>query len=261
MIPTANPRAGYCKATARWQRMQATQSIFARSLLGTGCFAVVLTVICGLAVSARGQEGPIPPAGDGVPDQLAHYTLKNYTDWVNRYRDAKPEFKPGDTLTQKDIAKLRPFVPPGFFEMLNFPELRMEIAPPEDLSPDQAYMNCTEKYAAQTKLDAEGVLVNYVCGQPFPLSEIRDGDPTSGIKEAWNYNWRPRTWGVRNLNAWVLVRPGGSHDCLGSHAATRQLVRRPCRPDRLRPAGNWTLLRRRRERRTHYRGYFSAFSI
>jgi hypothetical protein len=53
MNPTANPRTGYCKATARWRRMQATPSIFARSLLGTGCFAVVLTVICGLAVTAQ----------------------------------------------------------------------------------------------------------------------------------------------------------------------------------------------------------------
>jgi Protein of unknown function (DUF1329) len=162
-------------------------------------------------VLAYGQDQPLPPAGDGIPDQLAHYTLKNYTDWVKQYQDVKPEFKPGDTLTQKDIAKLRPFIPPGFYEMLNFSALRMEIAPPENMSPDQAYMNCTEKYSSQTKLDSEGALVNYVCGQPFPLSQIRADDPTSGLKEAWNYNWRPRTWGVRNLNAWVLVRPGGTH--------------------------------------------------
>jgi hypothetical protein len=60
-------------------------------------------------------------------------------------------------------------------------------------------------------LGPDGELINYVCGQPFPLSQIRLEDPMAGVKEAWNYNWRPRAWGVRNLNAWVLVRPGGTH--------------------------------------------------
>src|SRR5262249_17098403 len=162
-------------------------------------------------IPAKAQTETVPPAGEGIPDQLRTYTLKNYTDWVQRYRDAKPEFKPGDVLTQKDIIKLRPFVPPGFFEMLNFPELHVEIAPPENLGPDRAYMDCSEKYAAQTRLGPDGSLLNYVCGQPFPWSQITGNDPMAGVKVAWNYNWRPRTWGVRNLNAWVLVRPGGSH--------------------------------------------------
>ena len=216
-------RQGWRKSLDGWRATQRFQFIKPRSLMVAGFFAAALIGMCGLAVSARGQEEPIPPAGDGVPDQLAHYTLKNYTDWVDRYRNAKPEFKPGDTLTQKDIAKLRPFIPPGFFEMLNFPELRMEIAPPENMSPDKAYMDCTEKYAAQTKMDAEGALLNYACGQPFPLSEIKQGDLMSGVKEAWNYNWRPRAWGVRNLNSWVLVRPGGSHSSW----------------DHAQPPGNW----------------------
>jgi hypothetical protein len=77
--------------------------------------------ICVSGILAYGQEQPPPPAGDGIPDQLKTYTLKNYTDWLKQYQDAKPEFKPGDMLTQKDIGKLRAFVSPGFYEMLNFP--------------------------------------------------------------------------------------------------------------------------------------------
>jgi hypothetical protein len=52
--------------------------------------------------------------------------------------------KPGDTLTEKDILKLRAFMPPGFYEMLTFPGLHVEIAPPENMSPDQAYTDCSE---------------------------------------------------------------------------------------------------------------------
>jgi hypothetical protein len=170
-----------------------------------------MLAICVSGILAHAQDQPPPPAGEGIPDQLKGYTIQNYTDWLKRYQGAKPDFKPGDTVTQKDVAKLGPFVPPGFYEMLNFPDLHMQIAPAENLNPSQAYMDCTEKYSAQTRLGSEGQLVNYVCGQPFPLSQIRMDDPTAGLKEAWNYNWRPRAWGVRNLNAWVLMRPGGSH--------------------------------------------------
>jgi hypothetical protein len=194
---------------SRWSTAEVTSARFLSRAIAV--LPVAMLVICISGIFAYGQDQSLPPAGDGIPDQLKSYTVKNYTDWLKQYQDTKPDFKPGDTLTQKDVARLRAFMPPGFYEMLNFPDLRVEVAPPEDMSPSKAYMDCTEKYSSQTRLGPEGELINYVCGQPFPLSQIQLEDPMAGVKEAWNYNWRPRAWGVRNLNAWVLVRPGGTH--------------------------------------------------
>jgi hypothetical protein len=47
-------------------------------------------------------------------------------------------------------------MPPSFYEMLNFPGLHVEIAPPENMSPDQAYTDCSEKYGSQTRLGLDG---------------------------------------------------------------------------------------------------------
>ena len=41
------------------------------------------------------------------------YTRATFDDWFSKYKDAKPDFKPGDVLTAKDTEKMRPFIPPG----------------------------------------------------------------------------------------------------------------------------------------------------
>lgn len=173
--------------------------------------SVVLLLPSRVAWAQAAADQALPPIDQGIPDAIRHYTLQTYIDYYNKYKDAKPDFKPGDVLTQKDLPRLRPFLPPGYFEQNNFPDFHMTIAPPEDMSPDAAYKACTEKYAAQTRLAPDGAMINFQCGQPFLATDIKTDDPNGGLKMAWNFNWRPRAWGVRNLNAWALIRPGGSH--------------------------------------------------
>src|SRR5262249_28505822 len=107
-----------------------------------------------------------------------------YDQWLAKNADAKPDFKPGDVLTAKDLERIRPFVPPGYLDQLNFPELRMEIIAPRNHTPRQDFVECTEKYQAQVKLKADGTLDNYVCGQPFANSALSEADPESGIEAA-----------------------------------------------------------------------------
>src|SRR5947209_3543379 len=95
------------------------------------------------------------------------YTRTTFDDWLQKYAEAKPDFKTGDTLTVKDLERIRPFMPPGYFEQLNFPELKMEIIAPQDHTPRKDFMQCTEKYQPQVKLRPDNALDNYVCGQPF----------------------------------------------------------------------------------------------
>ncbi len=124
------------------------------------------------------------------------YTFDTYSNWVQTYRDAKPDFKPGDVLTSRDIERMRPFVPPGFLEDLDFPEFQAPIIAPRKNIPRQDFVNCTEKYQSQVKLLANGALANYVCGQPIADSSINTSDPTSGIKAAWNFNFRWQHYGI-----------------------------------------------------------------
>ena len=89
-------------------RWSTTSVVFVRFLSQTiAGLSVAILLICISGIVAYAQEQPPPPAGEGIPDQLKTYTVKNYTDWLKQYQDAKPDFKPGDTLTQKDIGKLQ----------------------------------------------------------------------------------------------------------------------------------------------------------
>ncbi len=88
-----------------------------------------------------------------------------------------------------------PFAPPGFIERLNFPELKMPIIAPRAHTPRRDFMACTEKYQSQVKLEADGALANYVCGQPFADAARDPQDPLSGLKAACNFEYRWQTTG------------------------------------------------------------------
>lgn len=169
-------------------------------LRGIGIIVMLVAIMTGVGVSAVGAQQTLP-------------TRSDYTVWLQKYLNTKPTFKPGDVLTQKDLERIRPFVPPGYLAQLNFPELRMEIGKAEDHTPRQDYMNCTEKYQPQVRLGSDGALENYVCGQPFANSTINVSEPMAGIKAAWNYEWRWQNFGLACYTLpWIWVRFGGTHD-------------------------------------------------
>ena len=85
-------------------------------------------------------------SGSARAQGLTGYTLQNFLDWFKTYEHAKPEFKPGDTLTSKDLEKLRPFIIPGYLEQLNFPEMKLHVMDTQSHKPRHDYMSCTEKY-------------------------------------------------------------------------------------------------------------------
>lgn len=140
-------------------------------------------------------------------------TKETVLQWVEKYRDTQPEFQPGDVLTLSDLEKVRPFIPPGYFEEFNFPEVEFEIAPRGDYSPHRTFREATEKLSGQTRLAANGALEEYVAGQPFANENLDPQDPTSGLKTAWNFNFRWQHYGQRS-ESWhlILMRKGGTHD-------------------------------------------------
>ena len=54
--------------------------------------------------------------------------------------------------------------------------------------PLKEYVEATEKYSGKVSLGADGELLNYVAGQPFP--KIDPSDPQLGQKLAWNFFYR-----------------------------------------------------------------------
>src|SRR5580698_9085950 len=94
----------------------------------------------------------LAPAAKAQNGDVRSYTYATFTDWLNKYRDAKPDFKPGDVLTAKDLPRMAPFIPPGYLEQLNFPEFKAPIIAQVNHRPRQDYMNCTEKYQNQVSV-------------------------------------------------------------------------------------------------------------
>lgn len=163
-------------------------------------FASALVIVIGLRASRA--------AAQNVKD----YTRATVSDWLHKYANAKPDFKPGDTLGVKDLARIRPFIPPGWFEQLNFPQFKMVIIAPRDHTPRKDFQACSEKYQAQVKLNPDRSLANYVCGQPFANSALTASDPNSGIKAAWNFDNRWQNYGPFSLNfLFIFDAFGGSH--------------------------------------------------
>ncbi|HXR37288.1 MAG TPA: DUF1329 domain-containing protein, partial [Candidatus Binataceae bacterium] len=151
--------------------------------LGVGILVGAAVLVCLFATKAPAAEVLTP-------------TLADYEAWLAKYADAKPDFKPGDVLTVKDLERVRPFIPPGYFPQLNFPELKMEVIAPVSHQPRRDYMDCTEKYQSQVKMTKDGLLENYVCGQPFADSSISTSDPMSGLKGVWNYEYKWINYGL-----------------------------------------------------------------
>ena len=133
-------------------------------------------------------------------------------EWVKRHREAKSTFQPGETLKSADLEKLRPFLPPGYFEEYAFPEVEFVTTPTGEYPPHHVYQAATEQFAAQTRLAEDGALVGYVAGQPFPNDTLDPADPTSGLKAAWNFNFRWQHYGQRAQRyVYLFMRRGGSH--------------------------------------------------
>ena len=149
-----------------------------------------------------------PSRAQADPSSMTRETI---LQWVEQYKDAKPDFQPGDTLTQADLEKVRPFLPPGYFEEFQFPEAVFEIIPTGDYAPRKDYLDATEQFAGQTQLAEDGSLRNHVAGQPFPSDQLDPADPNSGLKVGWNFNFRWQHYGIKVRNfPTIMIKPGGT---------------------------------------------------
>jgi len=136
---------------------------------------------------------------------------------------SRAELAPGDVVTAADHARVKALLPAEFYSFAVEPYagLEMHIVAPQDFTPHPKYVEATAKYACQARLDEQGVLIEYVAGQPFPYSEwakevtnhacdLDPEDPHFGLKLAWNVNYRWQGPGL-NIPHWGFanMRNGG----------------------------------------------------
>src|SRR5580658_1861270 len=109
-------------------------------------------LLCLLTIVALMPSTCAFAGGDATTPDISQYTVDTIVDWLHKYENATPSFKPGDVLTNKDLERLRPFMVPGYLEQLNFPGARVEIATTRNHLPRQDFLDCTEKYQNQVVL-------------------------------------------------------------------------------------------------------------
>lgn len=168
-----------------------------RRFLALSVFALLL-VIASLPTRGRAEGQPLP-------------TREDIQRWIETNLEAPPKFKDGEVLTQADLEKLQPFLPPRYIDEFNFEGVEFHVAPSGMYMPSTEYLTATEKYSSQTKLAEDGALEGYIAGRPFAQALINPTDPQAGLKAAWNFNYRWQHYGMnvqRYLGA--LMAKGGT---------------------------------------------------
>lgn len=160
---------------------------------------------CGMLALWVGLAFP-PPAG-----AVRALTRADVEAWMKASEGAVADFSPGDVLGAADLERLRPFVAPGYLEELDFPGFQMEIAAPGDYTPHPVYQSASLQHSAQCKLGPDGVLLDYVAGQPFANERLETvSADQAGLMAAWNSNFRWQHYGQQVLSAHTLFLREGN---------------------------------------------------
>jgi hypothetical protein len=106
-----------------------------------------------------------------------------------------PTFQEGDVIGIENVDKLRPFLPPEFWDNRDFffyEGMKLEIGPiQKDYTEADVYMKATEKFRGQARIGPDNSLENYTAGFPFPQDTIDcKGDPQAGVKIMWDHDYK-----------------------------------------------------------------------
>jgi hypothetical protein len=105
-----------------------------------------------------------------------------------------PTFEEGDVVGYDSVDKLKPYLPPEFWDNRDFffyEGMRLEIGPTQrDYTPAAEYQAATAANKGKAKLGPENSLTGYVSERPFDEKIDCKSDPQAGAKVMWNFDWR-----------------------------------------------------------------------
>lgn len=147
----------------------------------------------------------------GFLGEGAAATREDLVNWI----EATPAVVPpdaGTTLTQADMAAVKAFLPPGYAEEFDFPELRMEIQAPGSYPGHASYQAATAKFAGEPTLAADGALGNYTAGRPFSDAQIVAATPeAAGLMVGWDrmHRWQYYGYTAAEVPMYYMRGRGG----------------------------------------------------
>jgi Protein of unknown function (DUF1329) len=100
---------------------------------------------------------------------------------------AEADLKPGDTIGPENWEKVKGMVGENLLTRIK-QGYTFTIKQGRSIGFPKEYNAATLRYFSEVKLGANGELLNYVAGLPFP--DVRFNDPQVGLKMAWNFYWR-----------------------------------------------------------------------
>jgi len=140
------------------------------------------------------------------------FSEKDFISWLAANQSATAIFSAGDIVHYSDKEQFKPFVPPGYIDILFFDQMEFTLQPTRSFLPSVIYQQTTQLFAGQPFLDQDGLLRKYTAGEPFNPKDLNVNDKFSGYKAVWNFNYRWQRQGLEGKNSqWIWVRKGGKH--------------------------------------------------
>ncbi len=164
----------------------------------TRCSSRAFAAGCIFAAGAIFTAGAILASGlawAGLPDEGECPKITIEPDGSQPREDAVAvAIEPGMVLGEEDLMLLRQLIPKELWRHRGvfFHEgMRIEVGPCHRryAQPD-FFRSATERFAGESRIDAEGNLTNYTAGLPFPSSSIADDDSEAGARWAFNLEQR-----------------------------------------------------------------------
>ncbi|HEY3168463.1 MAG TPA: DUF1329 domain-containing protein, partial [Candidatus Binatia bacterium] len=100
---------------------------------------------------------------------------------------ADADLRPGETIGPNNSQRIQGMVGDNFLNRIKAGHT-IQIKPSKTYRPLKEYSDATEKYSGKVRLGANGELLGFVAGQPFPKLDLSDAQ--IGQKLAWNFFWR-----------------------------------------------------------------------
>jgi len=119
---------------------------------------------------------------------------------------------PADSVLGVGDAAIPAFLPPGYADEYDFPNVRLEIRAPTSFAPHQTYADATAAHSGLTTLAPDGGMLSYVAGQPFDPSQFDQvSTEKAGFMIAWNHihRWQYYGWLSKNLTMYSLSSASG----------------------------------------------------
>ena len=118
------------------------------------------------------------------------------TAWLQTNANAPTDgLQPGNYKIDR-LPEFESYIPPGFVEEFDFPELEIELSETHHYDAHPSYVEATRRFAETATLDADSALVSYTAGKPFSPKQIESVPADkAGYMVAWNQVFRWQHYG------------------------------------------------------------------